>query len=68
MDPSPKARFDDLHGKLTHLLEQAGIPITAETYRHACVVKVLGVGSGGPALKYLARFLYLGVISERSIL
>jgi len=55
-------------GKLTHLLEQAGIPIPAKIYRHACVVKVIGVGSGGPALKYLARYLYRGVISERSIL
>ncbi|MDA1372334.1 MAG: transposase [Proteobacteria bacterium] len=52
-------------GKLLHGIEQAGLalPLTPKKW----VVHCQHVGSGLPALKYLSRYLYRGVISNRNI-
>ena len=47
-------------------LNRAGLPIP-EGVPRAWVVDCRHVGKGQPALKYLSRYLYRGVISERSI-
>ena len=55
-----RARF--LHG-----LNLAGLP-TPKGAPSKWVAKCINVGTGIPALKYLARYLYRGVINERNII
>jgi len=48
-------------------LNQAGLPIPGNVPKN-WVVDCCRVGHGEPALKYLSRYLYRGVIAERDIL
>jgi hypothetical protein len=52
-------------GKLLEGILQLGLrlPVTPKKW----VVQCVGVGQGLPALKYLSRYLYRGVISNRSL-
>jgi len=53
-------------GKLLFALEKAGHPCPATPKKW--VVQCQHVGHGLPALKYLSRYLYRGVISNKSLL
>lgn len=55
-------------GKLFALLEEHGISFPANDYSKEWKVNFRDVGSGEHALEYLARYLYRGVISEKSII
>lgn len=55
-------------GKLLDGLKQQGFYISPPLYRIEWVVDCLFSGKGEPALKYLSRYLYRGVISEGNIL
>ncbi|MCC5887478.1 MAG: transposase [Gammaproteobacteria bacterium] len=61
-----KALARVFRARLLDGLNRAGLPIP-EGIPHAWVVDCRCVGKGAPALKYLSRYLYRGVISERSI-
>lgn len=52
-------------GKLLHSLAQAGLSLPPTPKKW--VVQCQRVGSGLPALKYLSRYLYRGVISNKNI-
>jgi hypothetical protein len=56
-------------GKFLFGLKALGFHFPANTlYNKDWVVKTIVAGKGEPALKYLSRYLYRGVISERNIL
>ena len=55
-------------GKLLSGLKQQGYSFTSSLYKMEWVVNCRFSGKGEPALKYLSRYLYRGVISERNII
>jgi len=55
-------------GELIALMKEKNIPIPNGIYGHKWVVNIKNVGKGEPALKYLSRYLYRGVISEKRII
>jgi hypothetical protein len=55
-------------GKLADRLKNAGLPVPPAVYNHDLVAKIIAAGNGEPALKYLSRYLYRGVIAESAIL
>ncbi|MCP4800358.1 MAG: IS91 family transposase [bacterium] len=54
-------------GRLLNTLSSAGLSIP-DTLPNKWVVDCRHVGKGEPALKYLSRYLYRGVISEKNII
>ncbi len=52
---------------LAHMRE-ATIPYRRELHNIVWVVNIRAAGTGEPALKYLSRYLYRGIIQERNIL
>ena len=54
-------------GRFLHGFNQAGLSIPKGA-PSKWVAKCINVGTGIPALKYLARYLYRGVINERNII
>ncbi len=63
-----RVRFSQsLSGTFPHCYEKNTLPFP-EKIPDKWVVDCAAVGTGKPALKYLARYLYRGVISERSII
>jgi len=52
--------------KLIDAIAREGLPLPA-SYPSKWVVHCKSVGSGGPALVYLGRYLYRGVIAEKDI-
>lgn len=54
-------------GKLIDALKARNIDVPADLPRQ-WIVHVKEVGNGAPALKYLSRYLYRGVIAEKDIL
>lgn len=63
-----KALSKLFRGKLADRLQDAGLRVSPRIYDHDLVAKIITVGTGEPALKYLARYLYRGVIAESAIL
>lgn len=55
-------------GKFLDGLKKLGITFPKHLYKIDWVVDCEPVGKGEPALKYLSRYLYRGVISEKDIL
>lgn len=55
-------------GKLLSGLKQQGYTFHSSLYRTEWIVDCKFAGKGEPALKYLSRYLYRGVISERNVL
>jgi len=55
-------------GKLADRLRSAGLSVPSAVYNHDLVAKIIAAGSGEPALKYLSRYLYRGVIAEHNII
>lgn len=55
-------------GKFLFALKEKGFYFTRSLYRKDWVVDCTVAGKGDPALTYLSRYLYRGVISERDIL
>jgi len=54
-------------GKLLHEIAMAGLKLTADIPKKL-VVDCRHAGRGEPALKYLSRYLYRGVVSESNII
>lgn len=54
-------------GKLLAILREKGLDVPKGCMTGDWVVSVKDVGTGAPALKYLGRYLYRGVISEKRI-
>ena len=54
--------------KILARLRDADIAYPGELHKMDWVVHITAAGSGEPAMKYLSRYLYRGVISERNIL
>jgi hypothetical protein len=71
--PSPSYLFNHkalakvFRGKLLAALRDAGLSVPA-ALPERWVVDCKRVGAGGPALVYLGRYLYRGVIAERDII
>jgi len=55
-------------GKFLFGLKQLALPFNTTLYKKDWVVNCLFSGKGDSALKYLSRYLYRGVISEKNIL
>ncbi|MBU2646627.1 transposase [bacterium] len=55
-------------GKFLDGLRQLALPFDTSLYKKDWVVDCLFSGKGDSALKYLSRYLYRGVISEKNIL
>jgi hypothetical protein len=49
-------------------LRDAGIPYPHHLHEIQWVVRIQAAGTGEPALKYLSKYLYRGVIQERNII
>jgi hypothetical protein len=49
-------------------MRTAEIPYNHELHKKEWVVNIRAAGKGEPALKYLSKYLYRGVIQERNIL
>ena len=62
-----KALAKIFRGRLLARLRREGCMPPAGMRRQEWVVNCRGVGSGEPALKYLSRYLYRGVIAEKQI-
>jgi uncharacterized C2H2 Zn-finger protein len=54
--------------KFLAALRREEIPYNHELHKKEWVVNIRAAGKGEPALKYLSRYLYRGVIQERNIL
>ena len=54
-------------GKFLAAMKQDGMHVSVKTPRQ-WIAQCQAVGKGGPALIYLARYLYRGVINERNII
>ena len=62
-----KALAKVFRAKLLDAIQHAGLKLPRQ-YPRTWVVDVKSVGSGQPALTYLGRYLYRGVIQERDII
>lgn len=54
--------------KFLAAMRHAQIPYSHELHKTEWVVNIRAAGKGEPALKYLSRYLYRGVIQEKNIL
>lgn len=54
-------------GKMLSFLKQEGIAVATAAYKKDWVCNIKAAGSGEPALLYLSKYLYRGVIQERNI-
>ena len=61
-----KALARAFRGKMLAAIDAAGLQLP-KSYPRKWVVKCHSVGHGEPALKYLSRYLYRGVIAEQQI-
>lgn len=55
-------------GKLIALLKENKIPLPVGLYENDWVIDITYVGRGDPALQYLSRYIYRGVMSEKRII